>query len=61
MNIEVLKSKIHRTTLSQANLNNTGSISVDEGLLEAANSVEFDLKKLKHTNPSSYFPPLRIN
>ena len=37
MQIEVLKSKIHRVTITQANLDYVGSITVDEELLEAAN------------------------
>lgn len=40
MFIEVLKSKIHRVTITQADLNYIGSISVDEALLEAAGLVE---------------------
>ena len=40
MKIEVLKSKIHRVTVTQANLNYVGSITVDEALLEAANMIE---------------------
>lgn len=40
MTIEVLKSKIHRVTVTEANLNYVGSITIDEELLEAANMVE---------------------
>ncbi len=40
MQIEVLKSKIHRATLSEANLNYIGSISIDEDLMDAANLIE---------------------
>ena len=40
MKIEVLKSKIHRVTVTQANLHYVGSITVDEALLEAANMIE---------------------
>jgi len=40
MFIEVLKSKIHRVTVTQADLNYIGSISVDEALLEAAGMIE---------------------
>ena len=40
MFIEVLKSKIHRVTVTQADLNYIGSISVDEALLEASGLVE---------------------
>jgi aspartate 1-decarboxylase len=40
MNIEVLKSKIHRATIMQADLNYIGSIAIDENLMEAANLIE---------------------
>ena len=36
MFIEVVKSKIHRVTVTEANLNYIGSITVDEDLLDAA-------------------------
>lgn len=39
MTIEVLKSKIHRVTVTQANLNYVGSITIDEDLMEAANII----------------------
>lgn len=39
MTIEVLKSKIHRVTVTEANLNYVGSITVDEALMEAANII----------------------
>ena len=38
--IEVIKSKIHRVTVTQANLNYVGSITIDEELLDAANMIE---------------------
>lgn len=40
MNIEVLKSKIHRATVTMADLNYIGSIAIDEDLMEAANLIE---------------------
>lgn len=42
MNIEILKSKIHRVTVTEANLNYVGSITIDEDLMDAANIVEFE-------------------
>ena len=39
MQIEVLKSKIHRVTVTKSNLNYIGSITIDESLIEAANMV----------------------
>lgn len=40
MFIEVLKSKIHRVTVTEANLNYIGSIAIDEDLMDAANIIE---------------------
>ena len=39
MEIEVLKSKIHRVTVTDCDLNYIGSITIDESLLNAANMV----------------------
>jgi aspartate 1-decarboxylase len=40
MFIEVMKSKIHRVTVTEANINYIGSIAIDEDLMEAANIIE---------------------
>lgn len=40
MFIQVLKSKIHRVKLSQAELHYVGSVTIDEDLMEAANIIE---------------------
>jgi aspartate 1-decarboxylase len=40
MYIEVLKSKIHKVTVTGANLNYTGSITIDEDLMDAAQLLE---------------------
>ena len=39
MHIEVFKSKIHRVTVTEADLNYIGSITIDEDLLDAANMI----------------------
>ena len=39
MVIEVLKSKIHRVTVTEANVDYVGSITIDKELLEAANII----------------------
>ncbi|MDA0774121.1 MAG: aspartate 1-decarboxylase [Bacteroidetes bacterium] len=39
MKIEVVKSKIHRVTVTQADLNYMGSITIDRDLIDAANLV----------------------
>lgn len=40
MYIEVMKSKIHRATVTQADLNYIGSITIDEDLMDAVNIIE---------------------
>ena len=50
MTIEVLKSKIHRVTVTQANLNYVGSITIDEALLEAANIIEGETVQIVDVN-----------
>lgn len=40
MFIEVLKSKIHKVTVTEANLNYIGSVSIDEDLMDAAGLLE---------------------
>lgn len=50
MTIEILKSKIHRATVTQANLNYIGSISIDENLMEAANLIEFEKVQVVNIN-----------
>ena len=40
MQIELLKSRIHRVKITEANLHYIGSITIDEDLMEAANIIE---------------------
>lgn len=40
MVIEVLKSKLHRVTVTEANLHYIGSVTIDENLMDAANLIE---------------------
>ena len=40
MQIEILKSKIHRAVITEANLNYVGSLTLDEDLLDASNMIE---------------------
>jgi aspartate 1-decarboxylase len=40
MDIEVVKSKIHQVTITDAQLHYMGSITIDESLMEAANLIE---------------------
>jgi len=61
MIIEVLKSKIHRAKVTQAELNYVGSITIDEDLIEAANIIPNEKVQIvnnnKHNAPA-YVPPL---
>ena len=50
MTIEILKSKIHRATITEANLHYIGSIGIDENLMEAANLVEFEKVQVLNIN-----------
>jgi len=40
MNVEIVKSKIHQVTVTEANLYYVGSITIDETLMQAANLIE---------------------
>jgi aspartate 1-decarboxylase len=50
MLIEVLKSKIHRVTVTEANLNYIGSIAIDEDLMNAANLIENEKVQVVNIN-----------
>ena len=50
MQIEVLKSKIHRAIITEANLNYVGSITLDEDLIEAANIIENEKVQIVNVN-----------
>jgi aspartate 1-decarboxylase len=40
MQIQILKSKVHRAVITEANLNYVGSLTLDEDLMDAANLIE---------------------
>ncbi|MEJ7685242.1 MAG: aspartate 1-decarboxylase [Segetibacter sp.] len=42
MQIEILKSKVHRVVVTEANLNYVGSLTLDEDLMDAANMIEHE-------------------
>jgi aspartate 1-decarboxylase len=50
MNIELLKSKIHRAVITEANLNYIGSITLDENLMDAANIIENEKVQVVNVN-----------
>ena len=55
MLIEVLKSKIHRVTVTDANLNYIGSITIDRSLMEAANLIENEKVQILNNNNGERF------
>ncbi len=55
MKIEILKSKIHRVTVVEANLNYVGSITIDEDLMDAANLIEFEKVSVVDINNGERF------
>ena len=55
MTIEVLKSKIHRVTVTEANLNYIGSITIDETLMDAANLIEYEKVHVLNINNGERF------
>jgi aspartate 1-decarboxylase len=55
MQIEVLKSKLHRVSVTEANLNYVGSITIDEDLLIAANMIENEKVAIVNVNNGERF------
>ena len=50
MQIEILKSKIHRAVITEANLNYVGSITIDLDLMDAANLIENEKVQVVNVN-----------
>jgi aspartate 1-decarboxylase len=50
MLIEVLKSKIHRVTVTEADLNYIGSVTIDEDLMAASNIIEGEKVQIVNIN-----------
>jgi len=55
MYITVLKSKIHRVRVTQADLNYIGSITIDEDLMDAANLIEGERVQIVNINNGERF------
>ena len=55
MMIEVLKSKIHRVRVTQAELNYVGSITIDEDLIDAANLIPNEKVQVVNNNNGARF------
>ena len=53
MQIEALKSKIHRATITEANLHYVGSLTLDEYLMDAANLIENEKVQVVNVNNGS--------
>ena len=55
MMIEVLKSKLHCVTVTEANLNYMGSITIDEDLMDAANLIAGEKVQIVNNNNGERF------
>ncbi len=55
MYIEILKSKIHQVTVTEANLHYVGSITIDEALMEAAHLIENEKVQVLNLNNGERF------
>lgn len=61
MQIQALKSKIHRATVTQAELNYIGSITIDEALLEQAGIVEYEKVQVVNIDNGARFETYAIS
>lgn len=50
MQVQVVKSKLHRVTVTEADLNYIGSITLDPDLMEAANMIEGEKVQIVNIN-----------
>ena len=55
MQIQILKSKIHRVVITEANLNYVGSITIDEDLMDAANLIANEKVEVLNLNNGARF------
>jgi aspartate 1-decarboxylase len=55
MLVHIVKSKIHRVTVTEANLNYIGSITIDEDLMEAANIIANEKVSIVNNNNGERF------
>ena len=60
MELTMLKGKIHRATVVQAELDYVGSITVDEALLEASGILEYEKVQIVDVNNGSRFETYTI-
>lgn len=50
MNIDVLKSKVHRAVITESNLHYVGSLTLDEDIMDAANMIENEKVQIVNVN-----------
>lgn len=50
MQIQVVKSKLHRVKITEADLNYIGSVTIDENLMDAANIIEGEKVQIVNIN-----------
>ncbi len=55
MNIEIVKSKIHKVRVTEANLQYVGSITIDEDLMIASNIIEHEKVQVVNINNGERF------
>ena len=60
MMIHVVKSKLHNVSVTEADLNYVGSITIDEDLMDAANIVENEKVQVVNNNNGERFEPYVI-
>ena len=60
MQVEVVKSKIHRVTVTEANLDYIGSITIDEDLMDAANIIRGERVYIVDNNNGERFDTYTI-
>lgn len=60
MQVTILKSKIHRVKVTDANLNYIGSITIDEDLLDAANLLHGEKVQIVNNNNGERFETYTI-
>ena len=60
MNVEIMKSKIHRVTVTEADLNYIGSITIDEDLMDAADILPNEHVYIVNNNNGERFETYAI-
>lgn len=55
MELTLLRCKLHRATVTEANLNYVGSVTIDEALMKASGLVEYEKVQIVNINSGSRF------